>query len=348
MTSAFVAPPPPEGFEPGDRPTFSIVIPTYQAADLVGDAVESALAQTQPALEVIVVDDGSTDATADVLRHFGERITVIRKENGGEASAKNAGITAARGDFVAILDADDVFLPRRIQRLADLAAARPDLDLLTTDAFVVVGGQQVRRCFTEQFPFAATGQRAAILRANFLPFAAVRRQAAVEIGLFDERLRHVPDWDLWLRMILAGARAGMVPEPLAEYRIRPTSVSSDRTRLHRGKLETLQRAAARTDLTPDERAIVDDGISAEQREVALWAARDAIHARAPEARRLCLALAFRRDVGLRARVNALAGAIAPGMARRRLRDREGGSRELAAGVRGPDQGGGIGDTEIDP
>jgi len=93
----------------------SVVIPSYNYARFVREAIDSALAQTYPPLEVIVVDDGSTDATPEVLASYGDRIRVIRQRNEGVARARNAGIATARGDYVAFLDADDVWHPRKLE-----------------------------------------------------------------------------------------------------------------------------------------------------------------------------------------------------------------------------------------
>jgi GT2 family glycosyltransferase len=328
-----VAPPAPAGLVPGPVPSFSVVIPAYQAAAVVGNAIESVLAQTAAACEIIVCNDGSTDDLHGAVAPFASRVRVIDKENGGEASAKNAGIRLATGDFVAILDADDVFLPRRLEALAELASSRPDLDLLTTDSYLVVNGERVRHCYDAGFEFPAVDQRAGILRYNFLPFAAVRREAVLAAGGFDEQLRDVPDWDLWLRMILAGARAGMVDEPLAEYRLGTTNLSADRTRLHRGKLHTLQKTAPRSDLSERERRIVALGIEHEQRQLALCAARDAVRTGAPSARRACLQLLRTTGIGTRARINAIAAVLTPRIARRALERQERGDVEITAGLR---------------
>src|SRR5919197_5607580 len=120
-----IAPPARSAVERRRPPSFSVIIPAYQAASTVGDAVSSALAQTYPAHEVIVVDDGSTDDLAGALSTFAGRIRLIRKENGGAASARNAGVAAAEGEFVAFLDADDVYGPRRLEVLGELVAAPP-------------------------------------------------------------------------------------------------------------------------------------------------------------------------------------------------------------------------------
>src|SRR5919106_6197910 len=107
---SFVAPPPSAGaVEPGPVPTFSVLVPAYQAAETIGEALDSALGQTAPPLEVIVCDDGSTDDLDGALASYTERIVLLRKQKGGAASARNAAARAASGDFVALLDADDEY-----------------------------------------------------------------------------------------------------------------------------------------------------------------------------------------------------------------------------------------------
>jgi glycosyltransferase involved in cell wall biosynthesis len=328
-----VAPPPVDNLRRGPVPTFSVVIPAYQSASFIGNAIESVLAQTTPPLEIIVCNDGSTDDIQGALAPYGAHLTVIDQANGGEASAKNSGIRAASGDFVAILDADDVFLPRRLEALGRLASERPDLDILTTDSYLVVNGTRVRRCFTSEFRFAERSQRHAILRYNFLPFAAPRREAVIAAGGFDETLRNIPDWDLWLRMILDGARAGLVNDALAEYHLGGENVTSDRLRVHQGKMDTLQKARRRDDLTVEERRILDFEIESEQRQVNLWRAREYLRTHHPDARRACVGVLGTRNVGARAKFNAIAGLLAPRIAARALARRDEAGVEITAGLR---------------
>ena len=139
----FRVPPPIGEVEPGPVPTFSVVIATYNSAATIAEAIESALAQTLPPLEVIVGDDGSTDHTAAALEPYWERIRYFRQEHRGVASARNAALGMARGEFFAVLDADDAYLPERLEALAALSAVRPDLDLLSTDLVYEVDGRPV-------------------------------------------------------------------------------------------------------------------------------------------------------------------------------------------------------------
>ena len=142
---------------------------------------------------MIVCDDGSTDDLEGALAPFLERITLIRKENGGEATAKNAAAHEASGDFLVILDADDVYLPERLAALAELARARPDLDVLTSDAVLEVDGEAVRRCYTPELPFEVEDQRSAILRRNFVFGLAARAPRALPRGRRIRRVDSVRD-----------------------------------------------------------------------------------------------------------------------------------------------------------
>src|SRR5215210_4613692 len=204
-----LAPPPPASLRPEGPPTLSVIVTTYESASIVHRAIESVLQQTLPPHEVIVCDDGSTDDIEGALEPFREHIVFLRKEHGGEASAKNAAAAAASGDFIVILDADDVFFPERLDAIAGAAAARPDLDVITTDAYLEVDGTIVRRCYDGRWRFEIEDQRRELLRRNFVfGLAAVRRELLLRHDGFDERILWTTDWDCWIRLVLAGSRIG--------------------------------------------------------------------------------------------------------------------------------------------
>ena len=314
---SFLAPAPESGLQPGPVPTFSVVIAAYQAADTIGEAIESVLVQTVPPLEVIVVDDGSTDDISNALTPFRDRIALIAKENGGGASALNAGLSVASGDFVAILDADDSYEPERIAALGALASERPDLDLLTTDAHIEIDGRTVAR-FCAETPFAVDDQRSTILDRCFVAWPAVRRDRLIAVNGYDEALRIAYDWDCYLRLILAGARAGLVEVPLYRYSFASGSLSSHRPAALRERILLLEKADKSPNLRPSERPPLRRALKINRSRTLLAEAEAALRAGHPDARRRSLAVAGGPHFGLETRVKALAAALAPREAGRRL------------------------------
>jgi glycosyltransferase involved in cell wall biosynthesis len=317
-------------------PSFSVIVAAYQVADVIAEALVSIRRQTVQPLEVIVCDDGSTDDLERALEPHRDQITLLRKANGGEASAKNAAAAAASGDFVAILDADDVYLPHRLAALSVFAQARPDLDILTTDAHLVVDGRPVRRNYDRRWQFEIADQRRAILQRNFIfGHAAVRRELLLEHGGFDESILWTTDWELWLRLILAGALAGCVDRPLSLYRLRESSLTAQRRELLLGKLATLEKARTNADLRAAERPVLEESLAAYRQELALMDLRDSLAAGRRDARSDARDLLRARGLGLRSRLGLVAMAAAPGVCGRFLRRRANGSWVGAGGVRVP-------------
>ncbi|HET8582980.1 MAG TPA: glycosyltransferase [Jatrophihabitans sp.] len=331
-----LAPPAPDGLAAGQPPAFSVVVAAFQAAGTIATALDSALAQTYPATEIVVCDDGSTDGTWEILQGYGTRIRAVRQANGGEGAAKNAAVRLARGEYVVVLDADDVFLPRRLEALAWLAACRPDLDVLTTDAIVEADGAPVRRAYHAGWPFPVDDQRSAILERNFVfGLAAVRRDRWLAVGGFDERLSRTADWEFWQRLILSGSRVGLVDEPLARYRLTGGTLSSDRRALIAARLAVLRRAAERADLTPHERAVVAAATRRQRCELTVREAEALLERGGGPARAAYARVLAGRGFALRTRLGAALAVAAPGVAARRHRRRTHGTVEIGSGLRVP-------------
>jgi len=201
---------------PEPRTSFvSVVIPTFQRAALLPRALESLRAQTRVADEVIVVDDGSTDGTGELLRSDFPEARYLRRENGGVSAARNQGIGEARGEWIALLDSDDAWRPEKLARqLAALAGARGHL-VCHCDEIWIRDGRRVNpgrrhakrggRIFRHCLPLCAISPSAALIHRSV--FAAV--------GVFDEELPACEDYDLWLR-ITARYPVLLVDEPLVE------------------------------------------------------------------------------------------------------------------------------------
>jgi glycosyltransferase involved in cell wall biosynthesis len=307
--------------EPERVPTFSVVIAAYNAADTIRAAVDSALSQTLSPIEVIVCDDGSTDATAAAIESYRDELVYIRKERGGVASAWNAALERSRGEFFAVLGADDEYVPTRLERLSDLARARSDLDILCTDAFLEIGGRSVAR-FTVDTPFAVADQRTAILERCFCVAPAVRRTKLVEVGGFDESLYAGSDWECAIRLIHRGALAGLVNEALYRYRFHDRSITADRIGTLTDRVALLQRVRETYDLSDTERAALERSLARQRAALALTEAEAALRTGSPDARRRAFAAAGTQAVGLRSRAAAMAAAIAPKAAARALERRE--------------------------
>ncbi len=242
---------------PDRRPRVTVVIPTYNRADLVGAAIDSVLTQTFADLELIVVDDGSTDDTPAVLARFTDpRVRVISQANQGISGALNAGMRAARGEYVIMLGSDDRFLPTCLDGLVARVNSSPS-------AVVVYG--RARAIDTQGAPLAAmTGAPPPypdnpLLSALYGDFVAtiaalIRRDALEQVGYCDPALRGNEDWDLWIRLARVGAFA-FVPEVLVEFRIHPgrfTSAQHDRLAAFlAGRIAILDKAFAMPDLPPD-------------------------------------------------------------------------------------------------
>jgi glycosyltransferase involved in cell wall biosynthesis len=240
------------GTHPGPEPRVSVLVPAYNAADTIGESLESALTQRPEPEEVIVSDDGSEDDLGASLAPFGDRVRVVRGPNGGLAVARNRAAEVATGELLCLLDADDVWLPGRVAALKSAAAQRPDLSIITTDAVESRDGVMTPGTYYGIRTFATEKQELAILRDNFIFGAgSVRASAFRSVGGYRVGTRYAEDWELWVRLLLAGHRAGLVDEPLYEYRRRADSLTGRTVDLGLGVLDLLARTAA-SDLTAEQ------------------------------------------------------------------------------------------------
>ena len=233
-------------------------MPAYEAESSVGAAAESVLWQTYPDLELVVVDDGSTDRTAAIVAAHGDRIRLVQQENGGVAAARNRGIAEATGELIAFCDADDLLFPRHLEELV-ATYDRAGGGIATANSYWLFPGgihpSKVR--YKGRFPAPDT-QREAILGQNFVSTLSLfPRRLVEEIGPFDEQLLRAEDWDFWLRAVFAGVRVSLQRQPLALYRWGTTGLSSDRDAMDAAVRAVYEKTAARDDLTAPERAAVE-------------------------------------------------------------------------------------------
>jgi glycosyltransferase involved in cell wall biosynthesis len=200
--------------------TISVIIPTYNYGRFLRDAIDSALAQTYPALEVLVVDDGSTDDTPRILAGYGDRIRVIRQQNLGVSAARNTGITAAHGEYLAFLDSDDLWKPRKLECDVARFASDPTLGMVHSGAETF---DHAGRTISVSLSGAEGWIAPDLLRLDREVIAApgsnttVRKKVAEEAGGYDPDLHQAEDWDFCYR-VACRHRAGFVPEALVRYR----------------------------------------------------------------------------------------------------------------------------------
>jgi glycosyltransferase involved in cell wall biosynthesis len=196
----------------------SVIIPTYNRAGWVTEAVASVLAQTFRDFELLVVDDGSEDATLEALARFFDKIKVLRRQSrGGVASARNLGISAARGEWLAFLDSDDLWLPAKLTRQMAYLEAHPDLLVCQTDEVWMRQGVRVNPPVTHR-KVGGHIFEPSLMRCLVSPSAAVlHRRLLDEVGLFDENLPAAEDYDLWLRVAWR-YEIGLAPEVLVVKR----------------------------------------------------------------------------------------------------------------------------------
>ena len=196
-------------------PVISVVIPNFNYRRFVAQAVESVFQQGGSGWEVIVVDDGSTDGSREVLSGFGEKIRLILQENRGPAAARNRGAAQARGEYLLFLDSDDLLLEGALALYTGEIEKNPEEDLLCGDA-VLVDQEGGRTPLKAHLPRRKGSPFEALLWENSLITSAVlvKRETFQSVGGFDEdqALRVVEDYDLWLRLLRSGARLRLLGE----------------------------------------------------------------------------------------------------------------------------------------
>lgn len=250
----------------------SVIIPVYNGAGLVAQAIDSALGQSMAPLEVIVVDDGSTDDTAAVLAEYGGRIRRLRIAHGGVSRARNAGMAASRGDLLAFLDADDIWHPHKLARQAAALSVWPQAGLCCCDYLVLhrQHGHLVSH-FAGALPLAGLSLEqpllraplAALVRCNFIGTASnvmLRAAVARQAGRFDPQLRQAEDYDYWLHCALH-TRFLLLAAPLVEKRSHDANLTAqalETAQCHEAVLVNWQRGGS---LPRDAAALLPQALS---------------------------------------------------------------------------------------
>jgi len=210
--------------------TISVVIPAYNVEQCITRTIESVLAQTHPADEIIVIDDGSTDKTIEVVRTFGDKVILIEQENGGASLARNNGIKAAKSRWIAFLDADDEWLEEKLELQIDLLKQNPDLDWITGNYYLYDTQTALKTAALSQSDLSdissvlCKGNRfndffeAYMVRGHgHTDTMLIKRDLLIEAGMFDVDLPRINDYDMWLRIAYLKKSLGFVLVPTAIY-----------------------------------------------------------------------------------------------------------------------------------
>lgn len=228
-------------------PLVSVITPAYNAEQYIAETIQSVIDQTYPHWEMLIVDDGSTDKTADVVARFDDpRVKLIPIEHSGlPAVARNRGIEAASGEYIAFLDADDVWYPRKLERQIKKFKAVPEAGLVHCRPEKLVDNTRVpwpSRAIQYDFLFHE------LVKGNFIcnSSVVVRRSVLEEHGLFDTdpRLKGTEDYELWLRLAIP-TKFASVEEPLLLYRVHPDGISKNEVEIAIGELTAVEKNRAR-------------------------------------------------------------------------------------------------------
>jgi hypothetical protein len=252
-----------------EAPLVSVIIPAYQAGQFIAATLDSVLAQTFQNFEIIVVNDGSPDSEEleKVLEPYLSRILYLRQENQGASAARNTGIREARGEFIAPLDADDLWYPDHLAAQLALFTADSSIDMVYADARIFGDVPEAGRTVMELCPSEGevTFERLATRQCTAHHCVClIRREILFRAGLFDPALRRTEDIDMWLRIALQGGRICYQRRVLGQYRRSAGSLSSDPVPMIESFLGVLAKAALFPNLSAAQREAVQRQIQAER------------------------------------------------------------------------------------
>lgn len=246
-----------------ELPLVSIIVPAYNVSSYIGEALSSVFIQDFKSYEVIVVDDGSTDTPQleKVLEPFRGRINYIRQNNRGIAAARNTALRVARGELIALLDSDDVWLEGKLSQQIEFMKSG-GYDMVYADALLFGDAPWPEgTTFMERSPSNGEVSLHSLLDNQCTPVVStviMRKDLVEEVGSFDEEDRNLTeDYDLWLRMARAGARIAYQKKVLAKYRYRSDSISASRMKLHEAALRVLQKTRRGMSLSASEKEALD-------------------------------------------------------------------------------------------
>lgn len=262
-------------------PVVSVIIPTFRAAPYVSEAVASVFRQTFPDFEILLVNDGSpdTDDLERAIEPYRDRIIYIEQENRGPGGARNTAISRARGEFLAFLDSDDIWLPHYLAEQIGALRRDASLDFIYADAVLFGDSVPAGETYMATSPSHGPVTLESLLNRDCMVITTctiVRREAVIHVGGFDEDRLVVPceDLDLWIRLAYNGCRMAYQRRVLARHRLLATSlVAHDELRLWTAQIRVLRKTAETLTLAPSARETIARRIVACEAEHALAAGK---------------------------------------------------------------------------
>ena len=241
----------------------SVVIPAYRVTAYIAEAIDSVLAQTFRDFEIIVVNDGCPDSAAleQALQPYLDKIVYLKLAvNAGPSAARNAGIRAARGSFIAFLDGDDLYQPEYLAVQLAMFEQNPKADMIYGSALIFGDDPSVGMPIEAFCPSVGPVTTVSLLRGTVTVFlmSVIRRETLFRAGLFDEGIRKCEDFDLWMRMAKLGACILHHSQPIAQYRVRKDSASADAIEMRQYLMRVGAKFESSFELTGEEVAALAD------------------------------------------------------------------------------------------
>ena len=247
---------------PPEAPRVAVIVPAYGVAHLLGEALDSLLAQSFTAWECLVIDDGAPDDVAGAVAPYlsDPRFRFLATSNHGVSGARNTAIAASTAPLIALLDGDDRLRPDYLARTVAMLAADPDVRLVTVNALIFGAVPQERHCFEgkQGSGDGLSGSLADVLDRSFGVYIGTtfRRADFDRIGGFDTAMAQSEDFDLWVRLMQLGGTAGYIDSVLGEYRVRPNSASAHAARMLLGNIRVYEKARGSLPADAPEQALL--------------------------------------------------------------------------------------------